>query len=346
MHLPRDRWCAEAAWTTLQARGVVPTPRAYEVLFIHFSGTDPEISRRLLPLLCDERAILDEHLEELHELCRANARDSDETVDASAQALTDTAEGLLEDIGSNQRSLCGYGHHLALWATQLRQQASVEELLKAVTVLSLETGRAGERNRLLEEQLSAATVRIAKLRRELADARREAEVDVLTGIPNRRAFERSLRRTVAEAEAGAGGPFTLLMLDVDHFKRFNDLHGHRTGDNVLRVVGRLLADGVKAGDTVARYGGEEFAVLLADADLRVGAAVADRIRTSVEACRLVKKDSREPLGRITVSVGVAQYGPGESGSDLIHRADEALYEAKREGRNRVRPILVTDASIR
>ncbi|CAO4141905.1 Diguanylate cyclase VdcA [Methylorubrum aminovorans] len=331
----RERRCAETVWATLKQCGVVPTPRAYEVLFAHFNGTEPEITRRLLPLLSGGKVLLHEHLEELHESHLATAQGRAEAMEAGAQALTEVADDLLEQIGSSRHSLRGYGGHLAHWAAELPYQTSVEGLLKAVTILSLETGRTGERNRLLEEQLSAASGRIERLRRDLADARREAEEDPLTELPNRRAFERTLRRSVAQARAGSGIPFTLLMLDVDHFKSFNDRYGHRTGDNVLRVVGKLLNDGVKGRDTAARFGGEEFAVLLTDADLRAGAAVADRIRASVETRRLVKKHTRAPLGQITVSVGVAQHRPGESGTRLIQRADEALYEAKRAGRNRV-----------
>ena len=125
------------------------------------------------------------------------------------------------------------------------------------------------------------------------------------------------------------------MLDVDHFKRVNDTYGHHTGDLVLRLIGRLLSESVKGRDTSARYGGEEFAVLLIGADLKAGATVANRIRFELQTKHLVKKRPTDEFGKITVSVGVAQFRAGDTMTSLLDRADAAMYQAKQLGRNQV-----------
>ena len=231
--------------------------------------------------------------------------------------------------------MAGYGDVLTHWAAHLGQETSMAGLVGAVGTLTTETVRAVERSRALEQQLAASTARIAKLRRALADVKHEATTDVLTGIANRKAFDCRLRRALATAKADPAVPMSLLLLDVDHFKRFNDTYGHRTGDLVLRLVGRLLSDNVKGRDTVARYGGEEFAILLAGADRGAGTVVGRQICTALAGKRLVNKPGQSTAGQVTISVGVAQYRPGETAATLIERADHALYLAKDLGRNRV-----------
>ncbi len=127
----------------------------------------------------------------------------------------------------------------------------------------------------------------------------------------------------------------LILLDIDHFKRFNDHYGHRTGDLVLRLVGRVVADNVKGRDTAARYGGEEFAVILAGADLRAGAVVAGQMRAVLDGKRLITRGEQHHHGSVTISAGVAQFVPGDTAASLVERADAALYAAKHAGRNRV-----------
>jgi diguanylate cyclase len=130
-------------------------------------------------------------------------------------------------------------------------------------------------------------------------------------------------------------PVTLLLCDIDHFKIFNDSWGHQTGDQVLRLVASCLSDNTKGRDTAARYGGEEFAVLLRGTGLEAATRVADQIRQTVETKKLVKKSTGEVLGTITISIGVAQFAPGESADAVIRRADSCLYSAKNHGRNLV-----------
>jgi diguanylate cyclase len=132
-----------------------------------------------------------------------------------------------------------------------------------------------------------------------------------------------------------GEAVTLLLCDIDHFKNFNDTWGHQTGDQVLRLVAHCLSENVKGRDTAARYGGEEFAVLLRGTGLEAATMVANQIRTTVETKKLVKKSTGDILGAITISIGVAQFAPGETAESAIRRADSCLYGAKHSGRNLV-----------
>jgi diguanylate cyclase len=125
------------------------------------------------------------------------------------------------------------------------------------------------------------------------------------------------------------------MVDIDHFKQFNDAHGHQMGDQVLRLIGSTLTLSVKGQDTPARYGGEEFAIILPRTRLDDAVTLAEQIRKTVATKRVTKKNTGEALGKITLSLGVAMLRAQEPLGDLIMRADEALYAAKRGGRNRV-----------
>ena len=161
----------------------------------------------------------------------------------------------------------------------------------------------------------------------LQESHRMAFRDELTGLPGRRMLEEQL--------LGLGPQFTVAMVDVDHFKKFNDTHGHQTGDHVLKFVGAMLKNAVKASDLPARYGGEEFALILPNTDLSSAVALAESIRVAVASKRLRKKQTGDDIGNITMSLGVSQYRPGESLSALIKRADDGLYQAKGLGRNQV-----------
>ncbi|WP_242346262.1 diguanylate cyclase [Anaeromyxobacter terrae] len=155
--------------------------------------------------------------------------------------------------------------------------------------------------------------------------------DPLTGLANRRAFEEALAGAVARAVRD-GAALALAALDVDHFKRVNDAHGHAAGDAVLAAVAARATEALRAGDLLARIGGEEFAALLPGATLAAAAEVAERIRARISAAPVEAGAERVA---VTVSAGVAALAPGEDGATLLARADERLYAAKRAGRDRV-----------
>ncbi|MGZ4114054.1 MAG: diguanylate cyclase [Actinomycetota bacterium] len=161
----------------------------------------------------------------------------------------------------------------------------------------------------------------------LDEVRRMAATDGLTGIANRRTFDEALAREIARAER-TGQPVTLVMLDVDHFKRLNDEHGHQAGDSVLQVVGKALSADLRPFDTAARYGGEEFAIILPGCTAEESRDVAERIRRRAGAS--------SPIAGVTLSAGVATLpGSSRDATDLVRAADAALYEAKRAGRDRL-----------
>lgn len=325
---------AAITWRTLQDRVLPPTPRNFELFFMHFSGLDRRLSERLDSILASDRTLPVDAVDALYDEFVGREHDSD-VFEIGAAQIADVAQRLTERVSDNQKALTGYGAVLTRSAAGMAAPASVETLLKIVTALSEETERAAERNRILERDLSASATRISKLRQDLIQTRHAASTDALTGLVNRKAFDTKLKRALAQAKSDPAATFSLIMLDVDHFKRFNDTHGHRMGDHVLRLVGRLLSDNVKGRDSPARYGGEEFAIILADADINAGLIVAEQIRERLCTQRVIRRGTGETIGQITISAGVAQHRPGDSGAGLIERADAALYEAKRSGRNRV-----------
>ncbi|MEZ5653364.1 MAG: GGDEF domain-containing protein [Burkholderiaceae bacterium] len=187
--------------------------------------------------------------------------------------------------------------------------------------------------RSLNERLQESRDEVERLADELVKAREEAQLDPLTGLFNRRMFDHQLHAAVASVQAGESTALTLLMVDIDHFKKVNDEHGHLFGDKVIQGIGRILSEGVMRKDAVCRYGGEEFALILPQTDEEGGTAVAERIRKTVSRSRIRRANSDKVLTNISVSIGVAQLKAGEAAEELVERADRALYQAKANGRN-------------
>ena len=317
----------------LQQRGILPVPDNFELWYTHLSGSNPVLSTRLAALVNTGMLPSPEQLHRLHSDCMGSAVDIDAIVDRSEQ-LDQAARAVAEQVAGNRAALRDYGEALSSVAGRLDQDQTLDGLLQAVTMLSAETARASERNRSLERQVAASAARISRLRQELAGAKQGASTDGLTGLCNRKAFDARLRRAIMRARSDHEN-LSLILLDIDHFKRFNDTYGHRTGDLVLRLVSRVVADNVKGRDTAARYGGEEFAVILSGADLRAGAVIAGQMRTVLDGKRLVTRAEQHGCGSVTISAGVAQFAIGDTAGSLVERADAALYAAKHAGRNRV-----------
>ena len=193
-----------------------------------------------------------------------------------------------------------------------------------------------DHGRSFESKLDEYTTGIHDLTRQLEQSKKAAMLDPITGIGNRRRFEESLKNILGQLSE-FNEKVSVLLADVDNFKAVNDALGHGVGDQVLRLVASNFVTNLKGGDVVARWGGDEFAAILPNTSLENALTVAETVRNAIATRSLKNKETGETMGKVTLSIGVSTYRQGDNGHKLIFRADQALYEAKRLGRNRSIP---------
>jgi diguanylate cyclase len=315
----------------LMAQNKVPaTPRNFEIWFTFASGTSPELNKTINILIANKRGF-----------------DS-----ATNRSLFLTYIGAEEDWNAKHGETSEQLHNvlssargfLATAMTENRDQ--VEALGGVASQIDADTdprliieGLVGEVSKAvtralnLEAHFNASLQELDKIRSHLAAAEQRSKTDALTGLANRLALDEFLRGAQLRAME-SGQALSIFLIDVDHFKAFNDKFGHQFGDQVLRLVSKVLKDSLRSQDLAARYGGEELVGVLPEVDLRDCKAVAERIRQTIANRRITRRATGEVLSNITVSIGIAQFVLGETLANLFDRCDRALYAAKRAGRNR------------
>jgi diguanylate cyclase len=242
-------------------------------------------------------------------------------------------------VGRNGQTLPGTpeGTHHQPWIAIAARPAEAQPLLGATID---ENSHLRAHVRRLEADLEKSSVELAKLRGQLRGAVQDALTDPLTGLANRRSFD--LELAVAGARASRLSPAHLVMVDIDHFKRVNDAHGHDMGDEVLRIVAEVLLANVRCDSLVARVGGDEFGILLPGTSPHYTTGIAIRLCQLLASRPLVVRGCPEVVAQITLSIGVAASHAGESSAEWYSRADAALYEAKRRGRDRVSIVRILE----
>jgi diguanylate cyclase len=316
----------------MQVQKIPASPQNFSIWYEYHSGRYLELVRSLDVLLSNKRIFTKELNDEVYEQFFTAAR-QDRAVRETSERVQETLSQVLSWLGEAETGTKSYGAALQSLSGELASESPAKNLTGLIRKVMSETQAMAERNSALEGRLNSSSQQIADLTQNLEDVRREAMTDVLTGIANRKYFDERLKECARDAME-QGEDLCLLIADIDHFKRFNDTWGHQFGDQVLKVVARALTEGVKGRDTAARYGGEEFAIILPRTTLKAALVVAEQIRKDVAGRRLVKRSTGEEVGQITLSLGVSRFELGEPLNDFVHRADEALYLAKRSGRNR------------
>jgi diguanylate cyclase len=218
-------------------------------------------------------------------------------------------------------------------ASQLEQPTTLETIQQIVSELLTETQAMRVTNLTLSRQLDTSASEVMTLTERLERAQAEALNDPLTRLLNRRGFEEVVSKLYEGTAPLAGA--SLLLIDIDEFKRINDTYGHLVGDQVLRAVAQILRARIKGADIAVRLGGDEFAVLLPDTGVKGASVLAEQIRTTLLQRRLRLIDRNQYVENLTLSIGVASVGAEATLESLLQRADAALYAAKRAGRNRV-----------
>lgn len=245
---------------------------------------------------------------------------------SSFAATTSRASGATASYGDSLEQHVGAIATPAADAPTAEVVASLAGIAKAML----------ERTREIEQEMKRSSQEAEALRQSLDRARRDAEIDHLTGLPNRRAFEAVLQREAREAQAEIDN-LSVAICDIDHFKRVNDTHGHDTGDRVIQAVAQVLARISNDKCHVARHGGEEFVLLFRGKSVAEASAILDEARESLASRQLVNRQTDEPIGQVTFSGGVANVFAHPDPREALRSADQALYRAKSEGRNRVCP---------
>ena len=314
----------------LMSQQRVPTiPQNYAIWYDYVTNKNDELSQALESYMQDGKDFDSEICRTLYE--RFYLAELHAEVDEIQGAVRVAVESVLSELDGLGAEISHFSEVLDDCGESLKHDPTPDDLEKLIRELVKETARTRERSQEVEGSLHTMASELTVLRSEVDRLSRDSRTDALTGIANRRAFDDAMRRMAQEASE-QNSNLCLALCDIDHFKRFNDTHGHLTGDKVLRFVAQEMEQCVKGRDMLSRYGGEEFAVLLPATKLDGAVMLAESIRAIIEAQR-VKDDDGKDLEKITISFGVSQYVPGEEITSFIERADASLYRAKENGRN-------------
>jgi diguanylate cyclase len=308
-------------------------PTTYAVWYEHVSGTNPRLSTDLDKCLQAEPRLGDATIERLY---REYIAEIDE---ATAERVRERFSRVMAELS---QSAARTGDSADTFGERLNQlnrtlaQADAPTLASQLAETMASTAQMQSSVAALRQQVTSSHHEIETLRSELERTREDAVRCPLTKVLNRKGFDQRLREMLDPQHTPARSS-CLILIDIDHFKKVNDNHGHLLGDRVLAALGEVLRTSVQAlpGVSVARYGGEEFAVLLPGRSLDEATALAEVVRASAKGMKIKQRTSDKVLGTVTVSAGVAALQADDDEAALIARADAALYRSKQEGRDRV-----------
>jgi diguanylate cyclase len=310
----------------------MPSPQNYGVYYHYYAGDIPALNvsydaiqakGKITQQECTE--LYEAHV--INEIEVSSLRDANSLMDVELKKV-------IELLSTSVQGTDKFGENLANFTGQLAGASSIEVLRSAVEKITEETREVVIQNNKLRADLAVTTNQLSEMRSDFDRVHKESQIDPLTEVGNRKFFDREMARAIMDARE-QNTMLSLLMVDIDRFKAFNDTFGHLIGDQVLRLVARTLVENLKGRDIIARYGGEEFVILLPQTRLQDAERVANQLRAALATKQITKRSSQEVLGVITISVGAAQYEYGEETEALIARADSGLYQAKQTGRNKV-----------
>ena len=335
--MDKDSITAMAKKTLLQmSRFEIPLcPDNYHLWFDYSSRTDQCLVDEINRMIADGVPFSDTINADLYRKYFADQDSKLKTLADAQGVIQNVLKEVLSEVLNTQGFTSNYQKELREFSISLDNIKDVGEFREIVAGLMRRTLEVIEAGQQLKEHLAVMTSKSEELQKQLCSTQHELLRDPLTGIYNRKAFDEKISAYI-EAYRKDDKFFSLVIIDIDHFKNFNDRHGHLLGDQVLKFVGKLLTNELKGKDFVGRYGGEEFVLLMEGASLDNAVVVANKIRGSFANVQLKYSKSGQIIGKITVSAGVATIQGDDTPESLIKRADDALYMAKQYGRNAVK----------
>uniref|UniRef100_Q07PX8 diguanylate cyclase n=1 Tax=Rhodopseudomonas palustris (strain BisA53) TaxID=316055 RepID=Q07PX8_RHOP5 len=331
--LERVSSIADQAVRQIQALEVPFDPQMFELWFTYYSGRNQKLNIAVNAILAEQRPPSYRVLRDVYDAIVSPARLT-ELVHGIGEQLQQQTNGALGTITMATGASNAFLKELAQADQVIISADSQGGLRSAAAALLKSTAVALRTNQALQSRLAESAEQIRVLQNRLDLVQRETLSDPLTGVANRRMFDASIGRLIEQADQH-DSPLSLVLIDIDNFKHFNDKFGHLVGDGILRLVATEITQSCRANDVICRNGGDEFAVILPETPIEGALAVAEAIRERVMKRQLLRRSTKEPMGRITTSIGVAQHQKGNSPEALVARADKWLYSAKTLGRNRV-----------
>ncbi len=310
------------------------TPFNYSVWYEFLSKVNPELTIALEDLLNKADDITEEIAYQLYLYHIVNRGQA--IIDKVKVKFLNVVKEILNDVSSAGDDISSFEKYLLDFTTRIEKADDENSFKTSLKDLIVEVKKIESSSTILENRLKSANDEVQSLQSKLKETEWFATTDALTGLWNRRSFEEKLSQYISNSHNN-GTMLSLIIIDIDHFKRVNDTYGHLTGDDLLRVIAKTLKDYVRGKDIVCRYGGEEFVILLSDTPLSGALTVAEKIRHHFSAMSWKQKSTGVSMGKVTLSSGVSQYRTNESIESFIQRADIALYQSKKQGRNRVTP---------
>jgi diguanylate cyclase len=317
---------ADRANRLMTQHGVPPTPDNFSVWFYYAMGGSLTLKKTIDILLASKRKFDSTVNRDLYvTYVQPHASTSGDFPEQLRGVIASAQEFLTTAISDNRAQMENLGEVKSECQAAVDPRPIIERLVK-------ELSHATTRSSALEANFLQTTKDLDQIKDSLKQAEQHSNTDALTGLANRRSLEAFLRAEQIKAME-TGTPLSILMIDIDHFKKFNDGYGHQVGDQVLRLVGKVLQENVRECDLAARYGGEELMAILPGAAIDACFEAAERIRRRISEARLTRRATGEEISSVTVSIGVAQFRMGETAEGMIERGDRALYQAKHMGRN-------------
>ena len=319
---------------TLSRQEIPVTPENYRLWFEYTLGSSPDLNEEIDGLLAAGTNFDDTKNLQLYEKYCGGDKEK-KLIEEVSQATFRIIKEALEGVVATGTVTQDYSQRLNGFVNRLEKgdpdPGSLKEMIEEVI---LDTRKVEQSSAELTQQLEKAKQEGNELRRKLEEAEREATRDVLTGLYNRKYFNKAIQ-ALQDHYREEGAPFSVIMMDIDHFKKINDTFGHKVGDSVLEFIGQTMTGSVKGRDVPARYGGEEFIVLLPATPSEGACKLAESLREQISSKTLKITKTQTTIGVVTVSCGVAEVREDDTVDTVVDRADKALYLAKRSGRNKV-----------